>query len=73
MRVGLRMQAFCGPFLCLVRCSRWIQRAVLSSPDSPVIGHASGGPVLVKEGKVNWVGRRGLSGSYRDGSLQPNA
>lgn len=39
-------------FLCLVRCSRGIQRAFyLSSPDSPLIGHASGGPVLVKEGK----------------------
>lgn len=25
----------------------------LSFPDSPVIGHASGGPVLVKEGKVS--------------------
>lgn len=45
------MRAFVS-FLLFVQSPEGLLGVSLAdSPDSPVIGHASGGPVLVKEGK----------------------
>lgn len=56
------MRSFCVPFYLRPEPRGITGRFMSDSPDSPEIGHASGGPVSLKEGKVNWESRLDRTG-----------